>query len=65
MRSGFAVACASLVAGCHLVISHAPSTEPARGAEAGLRDAKLEVRRAKPEWAHPFFWAPFVITGLD
>jgi CHAT domain-containing protein len=34
-------------------------------AARALRDAKLEVRRGRAEWAHPFFWAPFVITGLD
>ncbi len=33
--------------------------DPARA----LRDAKLRVRSAKPEWAHPFFWAPFAFTG--
>lgn len=27
-----------------------------------LRDAKREVR-ARPEWADPFHWAPFVLTG--
>ena len=29
-----------------------------------LRDAKLRVRR-EAAWAHPFFWAPFVLTGLE
>ena len=33
-------------------------------AARALRDAKLRLRR-KAEWAHPFFWAPFVLTGLE
>ncbi|HKY31185.1 MAG TPA: CHAT domain-containing tetratricopeptide repeat protein, partial [Candidatus Polarisedimenticolia bacterium] len=36
---------------------------PLRAARA-LRDARLTVRRSK-DWAHPFYWAPFVLTGLD
>lgn len=30
---------------------------------AALRDAKRQIR-ARVEWADPFFWAPFVLTGL-
>jgi CHAT domain-containing protein len=29
---------------------------------AALRDAKRAVR-AQPRWAHPYYWAPFVLTG--
>jgi CHAT domain-containing protein len=37
-----------------------------RGIDAAraLRDAKLRVRGLEPEWAHPFFWGPFAITGV-
>jgi CHAT domain-containing protein len=30
-----------------------------------LRDAKLKLRRNKNrrQWAAPYFWAPFIITG--
>ncbi|HEX5757762.1 MAG TPA: CHAT domain-containing tetratricopeptide repeat protein [Thermoanaerobaculia bacterium] len=31
---------------------------------AALRDAKREVRR-RPQWSRPFFWAPFVLTGVE
>ena len=34
-------------------------------AARALRDAKRHVRRARPEWAHPFFWGPFAITGVE
>jgi CHAT domain-containing protein len=34
-------------------------------AARALRDAKLRLRRSKSGWAHPFFWAPFVITGVE
>ena len=27
-----------------------------------LRDAKRAIR-ARPEWAHPYYWAPFVLSG--
>jgi len=33
------------------------------GYAAALRDAKRRIR-ARSEWADPFFWAPFVLTGL-
>jgi CHAT domain-containing protein len=29
---------------------------------AALRDAKRAVR-AQARWAHPYYWAPFVLTG--
>jgi CHAT domain-containing protein len=29
---------------------------------AALREAKLAVRH-RPGWEHPFFWAPFVLSG--
>jgi CHAT domain-containing protein len=32
---------------------------------AALRDAKLNMlKSARPAYRHPYFWAPFVITGL-
>ncbi len=34
-------------------------------AARALRDAKRHVRRARAEWAHPFYWGPFAITGVD
>ena len=41
--------------------------EEARGVDyaAALRDAKLTVRNhpAHPEWAAPYYWAPFILTG--
>jgi len=37
--------------------------EPFDAARA-LRDAKLTVRR-NSSWADPFFWAPFVLTGVE
>jgi CHAT domain-containing protein len=30
-----------------------------------LRDAKRRLRSAKREWAHPSFWAPFVLTDSE
>ena len=39
----------------------APDPDVARA----LRDAKLRLRRSRPEWADPFFWAPFVLTGIE
>jgi CHAT domain-containing protein len=30
-----------------------------------LRDAKRRLRSVKREWAHPFFWAPFILTGAE
>jgi CHAT domain-containing protein/tetratricopeptide (TPR) repeat protein len=36
---------------------------PIRYAEA-LRDAKRQVRQ-RPEWSSPFFWAPFLLTGVE
>jgi CHAT domain-containing protein len=37
--------------------------EPVDTARA-LRDAKRKIR-GKSEWASPFFWAPFVLTGVE
>lgn len=45
------------------VLSAYRAGRPIRYSEA-LRDAKREVRR-RPEWSRPFFWAPFVLTGLE
>ena len=28
-----------------------------------LREAQLEIKKARKEWEHPFFWAPFVVVG--
>ena len=36
--------------------------EPGVGKAEALRRAQAAVR-AKPETAHPFFWAPFVLVG--
>jgi CHAT domain-containing protein len=29
-----------------------------------LRDAKRKIRRTS-KWADPFYWAPFILTGVD
>jgi CHAT domain-containing protein len=29
-----------------------------------LRDAKRRIR-ARREWSAPFYWAPFILTGID
>ena len=36
---------------------------PHAAAPAALRDAKLALRRSQRYWAHPFFWAPFVVLA--
>ena len=45
------------------VLSDYRAGRPIRYSEA-LRDAKREIR-AQPEWSDPFFWAPFVLTGIE
>lgn len=45
------------------VLSDYRAGRPIRYSEA-LRDAKREIR-ARPEWSNPFFWAPFVLTGIE
>jgi CHAT domain-containing protein/tetratricopeptide (TPR) repeat protein len=44
------------------VLSAYRTGRPIRYAEA-LRDAKRQVRQ-RPEWSSPFFWAPFLLTGV-
>ena len=44
---------------------HEYATQPAAGKAAALRKAMLALMDTPghPEYAHPFFWAPFVLVG--
>src|SRR4030095_10548764 len=46
-------------------IAAAEKTGDRIAAALALRDAKRRIRNDRPEWAHPFFWAPFVISGAQ
>jgi CHAT domain-containing protein len=41
------------------------SKDPAIGRAEALRRAMLKLMKdqSNPDYAHPFFWAPFVIVG--
>ncbi len=52
---------AALMASFYRRIARAAPGQPPDYARA-LRDARLELR-SKEQWAEPYYWAPFVITG--
>ena len=41
------------------LVAREPGVDPG----LALRDAKRHVRARRPEWAAPFHWAPFILTG--
>jgi len=30
---------------------------------AALREAQLSIRK-QPQWGHPYYWSPFLLTGV-
>jgi len=55
-------ATAELVGQLFRELAAAERSGRAAPAAAALRKAKLAVR-SRPGWEHPFFWAPFVLSG--
>lgn len=55
---------ADLVGDLFQRLAAADASGGVRDTALALRDAKRSVRR-RAEYAHPFYWAPFVITGLE
>lgn len=55
---------AELVSGLFHRVAAAETSGERLDAASALRDAKLRLRRDR-RWAEPFFWAPFVLTGID
>jgi len=58
------VSTADLIGDLFRRLAAAGATGPSADPALALRDAKRLIRR-RAAYAHPFYWAPFVITGVE
>jgi len=58
------VSTADLIGDLFRRLAAAGPSDPSADAALALRDAKRLIRR-RAAYAHPFYWAPFVITGVE